>query len=101
MAIKDMQGFTKQYPGVTSYFPIEKEVEKLPRQYIANVIYTVVGQPFAVWVKSQMEKRNDKIKAEQDMLIDMDPEIAEIFKSSQSVSGKSLYMLVSTISLSL
>ena len=37
-----------------------------------------------------MEKRNDKIKAEQDMMIDMDPEIAEIFKASQSVSGKYL-----------
>jgi len=35
-----------------------------------------------------MRKRNDKIKAEQDMMIDMDPEIAEIFKASQSVSGK-------------
>ena len=35
-----------------------------------------------------MEKRNDKIKAEQDLMIDMDPEIAEIFRKSQSVSGK-------------
>ena len=40
-----------------------------------------------------MEKRNDKIKAEQDMMIDMDPEIAEIFKASQSVSGKYLYLI--------
>ena len=46
------------------------------------MIYTVVGNPFALWVKSQMEKRNDKIKAEQDMMIDMDPEIAEIFRAS-------------------
>ena len=38
-----------------------------------------------------MEKRNDKIKAEQDMMIDMDPEIAEIFRASQSVSGKYRY----------
>ena len=35
-----------------------------------------------------MEKRNAKIKAEQDMMIDMDPEIAKIFQASQSVSGK-------------
>ena len=57
-------------------------MDKLLQQYIANVIYTVVGNPFAQWVKSQMEKRNEKIKAEQDMLIDMDPEIAEIFRAS-------------------
>ena len=35
-----------------------------------------------------MEKRNAKIKADKDMLLQMDPEIAEIFKASQSVSGK-------------
>ena len=40
-----------------------------------------------------MDKRNDKIKAEQDMMIDMDPEIAEIFKASQSVSGKYQYSI--------
>ena len=37
-----------------------------------------------------MEKRNAKIKADKDMLLQMDPEIAEIFKASQSVSGKYL-----------
>ena len=51
----------------------------------------MVGSPFAKWVEEQMVKRNEKIKAEQDMLIDMDPEIAEIFRSSQAVSGKYLY----------
>ena len=35
-----------------------------------------------------MKKRNEKIKAEQDMMIDMDPEIAEIFRASSTVSGK-------------
>ena len=83
-----MQGFAKSYPGIRDYFPIEKEVKKLPRQYIANVIYTVVGTQFAKWVEAQMKKRNDKIKADQDMMIDMDPEIAAIFQASQSVSGK-------------
>ena len=31
LAIKDMQDFAKAYPQVARYFPIEKEVEKLPR----------------------------------------------------------------------
>ena len=39
-------------------------MEKLPRQYIANVIYTIAGNAFAKWVEAQMRKRNDKIKAE-------------------------------------
>ena len=35
-----------------------------------------------------MRKRNDKLKMEQDLMIELDPEIAEIFKASTSVSGK-------------
>ena len=52
------------------------------------MIYSIVGNVFAKWVEARMNARNDKLKAEQDMMIDMDPEIAEIFKASQSVSGK-------------
>ena len=36
-------------------FPEEpKELDKLPRQYIANVIYTLIGEPFNVWVEQQI-----------------------------------------------
>jgi len=28
----------------------ERERDRLPRDYVANVIYTVVGQPFQQWV---------------------------------------------------
>ena len=88
LAIEDMQAFASAYPQVARYFPIDKEMKKLPRSYIANLIYTVVGSAFAKWVEQQMRKRNDKLKMEQDMMIDLDPEIAEIFKASTSVSGK-------------
>ena len=88
LSIKDIQAFASAYPQLARYFPIEKEMEKLPRQYIANLIYTVVGKPFAKWVEAQMRKRNEKLKADQDMMIDMDPEIAAIFAKSTSVSGK-------------
>ena len=36
----------------------EKEIQKLPRAYIANVIYTISGKDFKNWTDSQIEKRN-------------------------------------------
>ena len=54
----------------------------MPRAYVANVIFTVVGEPFKNWVSRQIESRNNKIKAEQDIMIEMDPEFAAIFKAS-------------------
>ena len=48
LTIDDLLAFGEQYPEVMRALPSEKkEVLKLPRAYIANVIYTVVGQPFA------------------------------------------------------
>ena len=45
--------------------PIEpREVEKLPRAYLANVIYTIVGKPFRDWVDGAIKTRNEKIVAE-------------------------------------
>ena len=34
----------KKHPGFINYLPDEeREVEKLPRSYLANLIYTIVG----------------------------------------------------------
>ena len=56
--------------------PIDKEIHKLTRQYLANIIYTIVGQPFSQWVDNIVEQRNSKIKSEQQLMINMDPEVA-------------------------
>ena len=91
--------FTKYYPDVMKALPIDKEIKKLSRQYLGNVIYTVVGKPFSDWVDSRVEARNLKVKEGHDMMIDMDPDIAQIFAQSTSVSlqkGKSSSLMKPT-----
>ena len=61
------------------YLPIEKEIKKLTRSYVFNVIYTVVGEPFEKWVEMKIDERNHKRTVERQMTIDMDPEVAKIF----------------------
>ena len=36
----------------------EKEIRKLPREYIGNVIYTCLGQKFKDWVDDKVKERN-------------------------------------------
>ena len=43
-----------------------KEVVKMPRAYIANVIHTIVGKPFQDWVNRKVEERHQKVAQEQD-----------------------------------
>jgi len=67
---------------------VEKEILKLPRAYIANVIHTLVGDPFQAWADARINERNEKVVSDRDMTIEMDTEVAAIFRASNAVSGK-------------
>ena len=65
LSTNTMLNHAVNWPPVMMALPVEqREIEKLPRAYIANVIYTVVGQPFKEWVDGVIAMRNDKIVAE-------------------------------------
>ena len=77
-------------------FPIEKERQKLTRPYVANVIYTILGDEFSKWVDKKIDQRNKKVKEENNMMIDMDEDIAKVFRESTSVSltkGNSAHLM--------
>ena len=45
----------KKHQGFINYLPEEeREIEKLPRQYLANLIYTIVGDKFKKWVAAKI-----------------------------------------------
>ena len=47
LGIEAMLDFAKDYPEVYYALPSERrELDKLHRGYVANVIYTLVGKPF-------------------------------------------------------
>ena len=93
LSIADIYEWARDKPGVLSSLPPEKETSKMSRAYIANVIYTKVGEPFKDWVNAQVDARNEKVAIEGDNVISMDPRIAEIFLNSSAISGKSQWYL--------
>ena len=66
---------------------LERERTALPRGYLANVIFTIVGQPFKAWVDRIVNRRHEERRQEQSA-IKMDPEIAAIFQQSTATTGK-------------
>lgn len=87
LTIKEFYSFAQGYPNVIQALPeVEQEIFKLPRQYLINVIFSIVGQPFRNWVIQKQNARHQKVADEKDMYIQMDPEIAAIYKQSQAVS---------------
>ena len=76
-------------PLVAEALPSEpREVEKLLRQYVINVVYTLVGDPFRLWVESVMQARDAKITQERSLGIELDPDILRVLRNSTAVSSK-------------
>ena len=78
----------RQDPELMNYLPDEKELHLLPRQWLANVIYTRLGERFKAWVDGHVKERHEKYVQRHNCLIDMDPEIAAAFNQSTMVSSK-------------
>ena len=95
LSIANMLEFAKGYPEVFMILPEEKrEIAILHRQYIANVIFYVAGEEFTAWIDRRLKERTEKLLEDRSMNIHMDPEIYEIYKQSNSISGKSSIMII-------
>ena len=77
-----------KYPVVFEYIPDSKDIPRLPRQWLANVLNTVVGQDFADWVHRKIELRNEGRARDKNLMIDLDPEVARAFQASTHVSAR-------------
>ena len=98
LSVENMLEWAKKYPKVFKALPAEQaEIESLHRGYIANVIYTVVGENFQEWIDKQLRDRTKKLCTTRDMNITMDPEIYKIFKASSSISGKFIYLCTTNL----
>ena len=71
-----------------NYLPDSKDIPRLPRQWLVNVMYTVVGKEFADWVHRHIELRNGSMAHEKNLMIDLDPEVAKVFQGSTHVSTR-------------
>ena len=75
---------------VIPYMPDDKELRKLPRQWICNVGASIIGKPFQNWVSERINARNENAVEKKNMLIAMDPAVAAAFHASTAVSRKYL-----------
>ena len=73
---------------VNNYLPEDRDMHKVPRQWLINVAYTLVGEPFSDWVKAEIANRNEELARKQKLLIEMDTEIAKAFDKSANISSK-------------
>ena len=59
--LETILGKIKGNQEVLKYLPDPQEIKKCPKQWLINVIYSVIKNPFGKWVKNQIENRNKKV----------------------------------------
>ena len=63
-------------------------MHRLTRQFIINVLNTVIGQPIRQMVQAAIKRRNELVAVNRNLIIELDPEIANAFKESLNISSK-------------
>ena len=72
------------------YFPPERDLGKLPRDFIVNLLYTLGDEEFMEWVNSRIEARKKKVEEKKNSYIDIAPEFKQAFLDWNMVAGTSL-----------
>jgi hypothetical protein len=80
--------FLQSHPQVANWLPDLREVPRLPKEFLCNIAFTVIGKSFGEFVKSRIEMRNSKITTERQLNIELDAELANAFAASTAVSSK-------------
>jgi hypothetical protein len=89
LSLQKIIEFCREQPNeMHLYMPDRLEVHKVSREWICNVIATVLGETFTNWVRVKIEARNEDVTEKKDMNIELDEDIAAAFNASTSVSCK-------------
>ena len=73
---------------MAQWLPDLREVPRLPKEFLCNIAYSVIGKPFGEFVRQRIEERNSKITVERQLNIELDAELATAFNASTAVSSK-------------
>ena len=65
LSTRDMLDWAKKYEAVYQALPyMVGEIDMLHRQYVINVVYTLTGENFELWIEKQIKLRNKKLAEE-------------------------------------
>ena len=70
------------------FLPSGKELTKMSRKFICDVIYSLTGDEFENWVNERVQQRHQKMASKKDLMLSLDPEIARCYEASQAISRK-------------
>ena len=96
LKLEEIFSFFMQHEAVIAYMSDDKELRRMPKQWVCNVGATIIGQPFIDWCAERVLTRNREMARDRNLLIKMDPKLARAFQRSSAISvsnGSAAHML--------
>ena len=90
LSIQDILEKVGNSQAVVKHLPDERDIHKVPRQWIINVSYALLGPEFSNWVDLAIANRNMEVAKKQDLVLNLDSEILKAFHSSKNISTVSI-----------
>ena len=69
LSMKEIFAYMQENQGILQFMPDGKELRKVPKAWVCNVVGTVIGMPFVDWVKKRIAERNAAIVEEKNLAI--------------------------------
>ena len=88
LSIDDILERGREHTLLEHYLPEDRDMERLPRQYICTIVRGLLKERFDSWVDGVIEQRNENVKKKGNLEIDMEPKIYKIYVASKNVSSK-------------
>ena len=80
LSLEKIQEFCRLHPNeISSYLPDSRELHKISREWICNIIASVLKNIFTDWVREQIEERNEELTVKKGLEIELDEDIAAAF----------------------
>ena len=77
-----------KFPELEIYWPHERDLDRVSRTWLCNMIHSVVGPRFKFWVQECVKDRNQKMTTDRSLNLELDPTVASWFNKSTAVSSK-------------
>lgn len=88
LSIENILERGREHNDLESYLPEDRDMDRLPRHFIATVVRGLLKKDFDNWVEAVIEKRNENIRSKRRLEIELAPEIFKIYESSKHISSK-------------
>jgi hypothetical protein len=85
-----MVEFAEAYPDVFNYLPDKRDMYRIPRQFLINILTTKIGDPFDKWVKTQTDIRDNTMKIVHNLDIAVSNACLNAFNRSNHITSKNL-----------